>query len=652
MTPPRAPSSALLVGLSHFWQHPGEPAEAACTLVRTLHPLGVLEVHLQSKDAQLEVCFSNPAGAALESALHASLQGARMLPALPLQKGALAHRMHFSGVPGGLDAQGRPEPRLSSVYRLLVRAQHARVSIHATPVSPSTLETQCEQNLRHQDALSARLGPGTVGRNSLERELRAATAQGQRLELGRQGGLWEVRVMLESGDPVELWGLGAALQAALRGSPHLPPFRAVDTPTPTLLTSEELGSLLCPPIESVFGFEVRPEARFGLSLTSRPMRALRLGRLQDGETPSPHPFYLDLEHLTSHLLVCGQSGSGKSTTVRTLLGGARALRIPFLVLEPIKCEYRTLGEVAVLAPGSERGTLRLHPFEVPTGAGVQAHLDRLVNLLSGALGLFTPLPIFLASALDAAYRVCGWDLRANTHTPQGGFPRFPRLTLVIEACRAALETAGYSERVGADLGAALIGRLESLTLGMRGAVFDVAAGTPDSTLFERDTVVELEALALDGDKALALGLILLRLRERYEALPPERRASENLRHLTVLEEAHRLLRRVPEDPRHEGANPLALSAALFCDLLAEVRAYGEGLIVCEQIPSLLAEGALKNTAHKLVHRLPAEDDRRLVGGTLALTPAQTLALATLEVGVAVAFTPERREATLVAVERR
>jgi uncharacterized protein len=97
---------------------------------------------------------------------------------------------------------------------------------------------------------------------------------------------------------------------------------------------------------------------------------------------------------------------------------------------------------------------------------------------------------------------------------------------------------------------------------------------------------------------------------------------------------------------------------MFASLLAEVRAYGEGLVVAEQIPAKLIPDVIKNTAVKIVHRLPAQDDRDAVGATMNLSPAQSTYLVTLEPGTAGVFSDGMDQPLLVhmpdgtAVERQ
>jgi DNA helicase HerA-like ATPase len=122
----------------------------------------------------------------------------------------------------------------------------------------------------------------------------------------------------------------------------------------------------------------------------------------------------------------------------------------------------------------------------------------------------------------------------------------------------------------------------------------------------------------------------LRLRQHAEGPAPLR-----LRHLTVVEEAHRLLR---QPPAGSGAGPAAQAVEMFAGMLAEIRAYGEGLVIAEQIPAKLIPDVIKNTAIKIVHRLPAADDRDTVGATMNLREDQSAYLVTLRPGEAAVFT--------------
>jgi uncharacterized protein len=145
-------------------------------------------------------------------------------------------------------------------------------------------------------------------------------------------------------------------------------------------------------------------------------------------------------------------------------------------------------------------------------------------------------------------------------------------------------------------------------------------------------VLEIEDCGDDRDKAFLTGAVLIRLGEHLRARHRgEAPGPVVLRHLTVVEEAHRLLR---QPPSGTGSGPAAHAVEMFADLLAEIRAYGEGLIIAEQIPSKLVVDVLKNTAVKICHRLPAADDGTVVGATMNLRDEQSRYLVTLLPGEA------------------
>ena len=127
-----------------------------------------------------------------------------------------------------------------------------------------------------------------------------------------------------------------------------------------------------------------------------------------------------------------------------------------------------------------------------------------------------------------------------------------------------------------------------------------------------------------------MGTLIIRLVEhlRLRARAGQR---EGLRHVIVIEEAHRLLRAGRQ------GRASAHAVELFASMLAEIRAYGEGLVIAEQIPAKLVPDAVKNTALKVVHRLPARDDRDLVGAAMNLDEDQSRQVVSLPPGVAAVF---------------
>ena len=242
-----------------------------------------------------------------------------------------------------------------------------------------------------------------------------------------------------------------------------------------------------------------------------------------------------------------------------------------------------------------------------------------------------PFPQVLNAALTRVYGEHGWDLVLGEPGDAGCLPGVPGAGDLQAAADVVVREAAYGPEVERNVRGFITVRLGSLRLGTPGRFFEGGHQLDFGQLLDRNVVLEIEDIGDDQDKAFLIGAVLirltehLRLRQRHEDGGPP-----GLRHLTVLEEAHRLLR----DPGPGQRGPAAKAVELFAALLAEVRAYGEGLIVAEQIPTKLIPDVIKNTAVKIVHRLPAADDRAAVGATMNLTPAQEQYIVTLAPGEA------------------
>jgi len=316
-----------------------------------------------------------------------------------------------------------------------------------------------------------------------------------------------------------------------------------------------------------------------------------------------------------------------------------------MVIEPAKAEYRALVDHPTIGPlvrvfTAGKATVApfvLNPFEVPNGTTVSEHLNLLRAAFTAAFGMWTPLPQILERCLHEIYDDRGWDLRTNANSrlsdPAQTAGSFPTLSDLIAKVNEVIPALGYEDKVAGDLRAALVTRLESLRRGAKGAMLDVSRSLPPEELFDHPTVVELEALGDEGDKAFFAGLLLIRLAEYRRA----KGQSAELVHLLVIEEAHRLLANVPMQASEESANPRGEAVQTFSNLLSEIRAYGQGVVIADQVPVRLAPDVMKNTNLKIAHRVVSADDREALAGAMAMDESQARALASLEVGEAVVF---------------
>jgi hypothetical protein len=342
---------------------------------------------------------------------------------------------------------------------------------------------------------------------------------------------------------------------------------------------------------------------------------------------------LPLSVMNRHTLVVGASGSGKTTTVLSLLAVLwREHRKPFLAIEPTKTEYRSLLDVAgmedlrVISFGrDDLAPIRLNPLAPPPGVRCETHRGSVMSALKGALPLEGPLPQILESALERAYLQAGWE---DDSTSEDG-ERPPTIRDLVDAVEEVIDREGYVGEVRETFRAALSLRLRSLTRGARGVVLDTVESIDFEDLMHRPVVVELDEVGDSYDKAMLAALLLERIRASAK-----NRSERSLTHVTVLEEAHRLLAKLG---KAESTQALAITA--FCEAIAEMRAYGEAFVISSQSPSALADAAVANTNTRILHRMESAADRDVVLRDLDAGDRARQGAARLDAGEAIAKWP-------------
>ncbi|MFI0484651.1 ATP-binding protein [Actinomadura sp. 9N215] len=492
---------------------------------------------------------------------------------------------------------------------------------------------QSMAELSPEDAVTA------VRMERRHRELRRAATSG----------LWRVHLMAGAESPRAAARV-AALVCASTDLNRLPYALVPGAPGPFEASTQLVAAVARPPVREVAGvrFVMRPE----FDVTPEPTGdGVPLGRVLDRDRRDVGPLSVPLSSLNRHTFVCGATGAGKSQTVRSLLTAASRAGLPWLVVEPAKAEYRLMAarlpdaEVITIRPGDTEaiaaGINPLEPARGPDGRPfpLQTHADLVRALFLAAFDAEEPFPQVLSAALTRCYERLGWDLALGEPSgavaggSSGGLaepPRYPALADLQDAAEQVVTEIGYGQEITDNVRGFIRVRLSSLRLGTTGRFFEGGHPIDFDELLARDVVLEIEDVGDDRDKAFLMGTVLVRLVEHLR-MRQRAGAAPGLRHLTVFEEAHRLLR------RSEQAGPASHAVETFASLLAEIRAYGEGLIVAEQIPSKLVPDVIKNTAVKIVHRLPAKDDRDAVGATMNITDAQSRFLVTLTPGEGAVF---------------
>ena len=366
--------------------------------------------------------------------------------------------------------------------------------------------------------------------------------------------------------------------------------------------------------------------------------------------------FISKEELTKHTFITGSTGSGKSNTIYRLLEKLTESKVNFLVVEPAKGEYKdVIGKrEGVVIYGTNPNLvnidlLRINPFRFPKSIHILEHLDRLVEIFNVCWPMYAAMPAILKDSVERAYISAGWNLEKSTNKYDNNI--FPNFDDVVKQIRIVLNESDYSDDNKGDYIGSLVTRLNSLTNGINGLIF-TSNDISDEELFDRNVIVDLSRVGSTETKSLIMGLLVLKLQEyRMEQRENGANSDDKLKHVTILEEAHNLLRRISTEQTSEGSNLLGKSVEMLANSIAEMRTYGEGFIIADQSPGLLDMSVIRNTNTKIILRLPDFSDRELVGKASGHTDNQIIELAKLEKGVAAISQSDWIEPVLCKIDK-
>ncbi len=480
------------------------------------------------------------------------------------------------------------------------------------------------------------------------------------LDAFREAGLWNVRVLAGAASEAELGLIAPVLVGSV--DLHAHPYRlrtaegALDladalgarrsdpadgSQVPFAATAGALAALTGLPRREVPGVRVLEPGLFDVTSETSQVAgepSIELGAILDGQDRPVGTFRVPLATLNRHAFVTGATGAGKSQTVRHMLEQLTGAGIGWLAIEPVKSEYASMagriggaGKLTVINPSDPSAVpMSVNPLAPEPGYPVQAHIDMVRALFLAAFDAREPFPQIMSQALQRAYEACGWDMVTGAGLPGAkAAPAVPTLARLQRAALEVIEDVGYGRELQADVRGFVDVRLRSLRTGSAGRFFEGGHPADIGELLRRNVVLAIEDVANDEDKAFLIGTLIIRITEHLR-LRSRKEPGGGLRHVIVIEEAHRLLR-----ANREGASAHAVE--LFASMLAEIRAYGEGIIIAEQIPAKLVPDVVKNTALKVLHRLPAQDDRQVVGAAMNLDDDQSRQVVSLQPGVAAVF---------------
>lgn len=513
--------------------------------------------------------------------------------------------------------------------------------------------------------------------------MKMAESMVERLKIGRNIGMWETLVSYSSDSKLAMDIIQGSLYSEIASEvPEiLPPvvFPYEETTEQaiipkgffenkkdnennpklcSLVTSEEICGICSIPIDNTFGFEINESKGYALNFVKQE-NDKTLGYVCEYESPLDNvPFGLSEDDLNKHAFVCGITGSGKTNTVKKIL---ESVDKPFLVIEPVKKEYRNIKkDVEVYTLGRpEINCIKMNPFYVPIGISLQQHIDSLKDLFSASFSFYGPMPYIVEKCLYRIYEKKGWNFTFGLHYyyleenknnlseelfNKSKLEEFYKMTshkylfpnmqdLKDDVDYYINKEMTYEGEIKGNIQGAIKSRIDSLCVGAKGYMFNTNDMFEFDTVFNQNSVFELEGLADDSDKAFALGLLIIYINE-YRQVNKEIDNKKGLKHLLVIEEAHRLLKNVSTEKNEDIGNPKGKAVEHFTNMLAEMRSYGQGVIVAEQIPTKLAPDVIKNSSNKIIHRIIAKDDQEVIANTIGVYPKDAIYLGNSKTGYA------------------
>lgn len=426
--------------------------------------------------------------------------------------------------------------------------------------------------------------------------------------------------------------------------------------TPSAMVSgSELAIHMGLPRKSVCGLPVIEHADFGKEVVRYDQESfqsgINLGKVFNMGRSCLNNVRLDKSSLSMHTFVTGSTGSGKSNTTYELIRQTNNLGIKFMVIEPAKGEYKNVfghyTDVQVYGTNPESAELlKINPFKFASKIHILEHVDRLVEIFNVCWPMYAAMPAVLKDAILKSYEDCGWDLSSSKNIY--GVQLYPTFIDLQESLEEVIHSSAYSEEVKSNYKGSLMTRVKSLTNGLNGQIF-TSGEIPSEVLFDSNVIVDLSRIGSLETKSLIMGLLIMQLSE-YRMSSADA-MNVPLKHMTILEEAHHILKRTSSEQNSESPSLAGKSVEMISNAIAEMRTYGEGFVIVDQSPSAVDSSAIRNTNTKIIMRLPDESDRRLAGKSAGLRDSQLDEIAKLPKGVAVVYQNDWVEPVLCQVQK-
>ncbi len=443
-----------------------------------------------------------------------------------------------------------------------------------------------------------------------------------RLQRGKKSCLWAVEITVDADDEPTLQTAASILSGALKSS-NLEVSWSDEECTSIITGTKEIIPMLLFPTKEYNGLTYIENEEFSLEQPKINGYEMNIGNIMQNNDEIA-PFLLSEKAFERHAFVCGMTGSGKTNTSKKII---ETIGIPFMVIEPVKGEYRSLkGKyedldiMTMKADDINSSILQINPFWFPENANIAFHIDSIKTIIASAFDLSAAMPNILEQCLYNIYIKSGWNLISNKNIYKDILPGKYLYPTFSDLCREVedyLDHAEFGKEVMDNYKGAMLSRLRSFVNGFKGVLLNTSEHPDYESLMTKKTVIELEGLADDADKCLVMGTILIQYFECLK-LKHNENCEKGLKHLTVVEEAHRLFKNVQKKNKQDGPDMVGQLVESLSNVMAEIRAYGEGIMIVDQSPTKVAVDVIKNSATKIVHRIDDGEDIKILQSCLLI----------------------------------
>lgn len=478
-----------------------------------------------------------------------------------------------------------------------------------------------------------------------------------RLRAAQQSMVWQAEIAVSAEEESVLQAAACAMAGALKPAGIELTWDERAAAALIAGTKEMLPFMLFPTKEFP-GFAFVENEEFSLLSPANRDTGLEIGSILWNSMPVSR-FFLPGQALNRHAFICGMTGAGKTNTVFKIM---EEIALPYLVIEPVKGEYRSLQEydpnVRIWTTKAGEGMtaniamMRINPFWFPEHANLAFHVDSIKTILASAFEMSAAMPNILEQCLYNVYVKAGWDFITNRNIYRGQVPEeflYPTFSDLQKEIDVYLDHAQFGDEVLGNYRGAMSTRMKSFINGFKGLLLNTREHPDYEQFMCGCNIIELEGLADDADKCLVMGTILV---QYYEYLKLHfKDTDKQLKHITVIEEAHRLFKNVQKKGNTEdGADVVGQLVDSLSNIMAEIRAFGEGLLVIDQSPTKIAEDVIKNSGTKLIHRIDNEEDIKVMQASL-LIPEDKTSLPALQQGEALIRTEGMTRPCKVKIDR-